>query len=37
MGGSRVEVGLGVIVGTLVLVLDEQRDGRSESDAVFDS
>lgn len=35
MGGTRVEIGLGVIVGTLVFVLDEQCNGCSEGHAML--
>jgi hypothetical protein len=35
--GARVEVRLGVVVRALVLVVDEEADGRAEGDAVLDA
>lgn len=35
MRGTRVEIGLRVIVGTLILILDEQRNGCSEGYTVL--
>ena len=35
MRGARVEIGLRVIVGALVFILDEQRDGCSEGYAML--
>lgn len=35
MGGTRVEVSLGVVVRALVFVEDEEGEGGAEGDAVF--
>ena len=35
MRGTRVEIRFRVIVGTLVFILDKQRNGRSQSYAMF--
>ena len=37
MTRARVEIGLGVVLGPLVLVADEQADGRAQRDPVFDA
>lgn len=37
VGGARIEVGLGVVVGTLVLVADLEGDRCAEGDTVLDT
>lgn len=37
MTGSRVQVRLGIVMRSLILVVDEETDGRSERDAILGS